>query len=241
LPEGEGKGLYFPPSTKEGYHVIINGRTISVSKITELSRVRAYTVEEGYHWEYSIISEEEAAVDYVLEDCGLIYLEDDVWLEGEIDGQITLAAANLIVSEEEASVWLKGSISYKNVNPLDGFVLVSQHDVLITPDSPEYMDLQGVFIAQTGHFGTNHYSSAWYPSYGKKEELNIYGTIVSNGRVGTQWTSRGRNGHLMAHGYLVIVRERIFMIQNLVIILLLFYPAYPMSLLIKDGKKSVSK
>jgi len=191
FPEGEGKGLYFPPSAEKGYHVIINGRIISVSKITELSRVRAYTEEEGYHWEYSIISEEETAVDYVLEDCGLIYLEDNTWLEGEVEGQITLAVANLIVPEKETNTWLKGNISYKNGSPLDGFVLVSQNDVLITPDSPAYMDLNGIFIAQTGHFGANYYSSSWHPSYSKKEELNIYGTIVSNGRVGTQWTSGG--------------------------------------------------
>ncbi|MEA3452765.1 MAG: hypothetical protein U9Q96_00300 [Patescibacteria group bacterium] len=191
LPEGDGKGLYFPPSDEEGYHVIIDDRTLSVSKITELSRVRAYTEEEGYHWEYSIISEEGAAIEYILEDCGLIYIEDNVWIEGEIGGRMTLAVANLINPEEEVNAWLKGNIEYKYGGNADGFVLISQQDVLISPDSPQYMDLHGIFIAQTGKFGINYYSAAWYPSYGKKEELNIYGTIVSNGRVGTQWTSGG--------------------------------------------------
>ena len=209
LPQGEGQGLYFPPSTEEGYHVIINSRTISVSKITELSRVRAYTEEREYYWEHSIISEEDMAVDYVLEDCGLIYFEDDIWLEGEVGGRITLAVANLIVPEEKASVWLKDNINYKDGSPLDGFVLVSQNNVLITPDSPDYLELDGIYIAQEGHFGRNHYDS-W--NYAKREELNIFGSIVSNGRVGTKWSS----GSTWVSGY----RER----QNIYDPELSYYP-----------------
>jgi len=190
-PEGKGKGLYFPPSNAQGYHVILKGREIEVRKINELSRVYAYSMEEDYHWEYSIVSEEETGINYSLSDCGLIYIEDDVWLEGEVDGKITLAVADLITPGEERDVWLRDDIVYRNGNGADGFVLIGQHNVLITPDSPDYLDLDGVFIAQSGHFGRNHYSSYWYPQYAKKEKLKIYGTIVSNGRVGTKWSSGG--------------------------------------------------
>jgi len=56
------------------------------------------------------------------------------------------------------------------------------------------MSLRGIFIAQNGHFGRNYYTYG-YPSYGhsnaKRNTLNINGTIVSNGRVGTKWTCGG--------------------------------------------------
>jgi len=187
----EDKGLYLPPSEELGYHVILNNRQLIVKKILELSRVRAYNEEMGDFWEYSIISEESVPEYYTLGDCGLVFIEDDIWIEGELSGKLTLISADLIDEEKETNVWLKGNIEYFNGIGADGLVLVGQHNVLITPDSPDYMDLYGVFIAQNGHFGRNHYSLWQYSRYAKKEELTVYGSIVSNGRVGTQWTSGG--------------------------------------------------
>jgi hypothetical protein len=47
-------------------------------------------------------------------------------------------------------------------------------------------------MAQTGHFGRNHYDTtmpnAW-EEYIKRNSLTINGTIVSNGREGTKWVS----------------------------------------------------
>ena len=53
------------------------------------------------------------------------------------------------------------------------------------------MDLNGIFIAQNGRFGINHYPKTWSgPNANiEKELLTINGTIVSNGRVGTKWSS----------------------------------------------------
>lgn len=192
LPEGEGRGLYLPPSGKKGYHVIINGRELSVRKIRELSRVWAYNRQVGsYFWEYSIISEVGSAVNHSLGDCGLIFIEDDVWLEGEVEGNITLAVADLITPGIERNVWLKNDIIYREGGDADGFALISQHNILITPDSPNYLELYGVYIAQLGFFGRSHYHPFWYPAYAKKEELSIFGSIISNGRVGTKWSSGG--------------------------------------------------
>ncbi len=191
FPEGMGKGLYLPPSGKKGYHVILKGREVEVRKIKELTRVMAHGTEKGWHWEYSIISEKGSAINYSLDDCGLIFIEDDVWLEGEVEGKITLVVADLITHGKERNVWLKDDIIYRDGGKPDGFILMSQGNILITPDSPDYLDLQGVFIAQTGFFGRNHYPHTWYPNYARKEKLRIFGTIVSNGRVGTKWSSGG--------------------------------------------------
>lgn len=190
-PLGDGKGLYFPPSDRKGYYVIINGRQLTVSKIRQLSRVWTYSEEEGRHWEYSVISAQDPPAYYSLGDCGLVFFEDNIWIEGTIEGKITLASANLIAAGVETDVWLKSSLVYHQQESGDGLVLVGQHNVLIAPDSPAYMDLHGVFIAQTGHFGRNHYDPWTYHLYAKKEKLTIFGSIVSNGREGTKWTSGG--------------------------------------------------
>ena len=190
LTKDEGKGLYIPPSEELGYYVILNGRELIVSKILELSRVRAYNEEYGNFWEYSIISQTGTPSHYILDACGMVFIEDSIWAEGEVSGKITLISADLIDYKKETNVWLKDNITYLNGFGTDGLVLAGQRNVLITPDSPDYMDIYGIFIAQTGHFGRNHYAS-YYPLYAKKEKLNIYGSIVSNGKVGTKWSSGG--------------------------------------------------
>ena len=48
------------------------------------------------------------------------------------------------------------------------------------------MELRGIFIAQKGRFGRNLYPN------NIKDKLEIYGSIVSNDRVGTQWVSSGQ-------------------------------------------------
>ena len=57
------------------------------------------------------------------------------------------------------------------------------------------MILNGIFAAQLGHFGRNNYAYSNFPSswdsYNKRNSLTINGTIVSNGREGTKWTSNG--------------------------------------------------
>ena len=54
-----GDGLYFPPSGNEGYHIILkSNRSIDVYEIISLNRVRAYDSTQGWHWEYSVINNE---------------------------------------------------------------------------------------------------------------------------------------------------------------------------------------
>ncbi len=196
-PAGQGKGLYLPPSNAYGYHVIINQRQLSVRKVERVSRVYAYDTDLGYFWEDSIIDREGSAVNYNLNDCGLVFIEDNIWLQGTVSGKITMAVADLISPSVTRNIWLKDNITYLNPDNADSLVVIGQNNVLISPDSPNYLDLQGVFVAQTGHFGRNYYSPYSYPSYAKKEQLNIFGSIVSNGRVGTKWTS----GSVWVSGY----------------------------------------
>ena len=199
-----GKGIYLSPSsTGKGYHIILKqDRSIDVYEVTNLSSVCAYDTENGYHCESSVISGENFKGNYPIpSDCGLIFTEDNIWAEGEVNGKIALVSADLINPNKETDVWLVGNITYIHDDNSDGLVLLAQHNNLIGLYVPDNMELDGIYIAQTGHFGRNHYpcwpwwwggscascsscSSERYRSY-----LKIFGSIVSNGRVGTKWSS----------------------------------------------------
>jgi len=189
---------YWPPSrdinpSAEGYHIKLKetgGAEIWI--ITHLSSDWAYNEEEGWHYDSFSISDEYLynTVD-VDPSCPLIFVEDNLWIEGKVAGKMTIVSADLLPSGSETTTILVDDIEYASDGSC-GLGLVSQGSILISPDSPDTMEIRGVFVAQKGHFGRNLY---WGDI---KDNLEVYGSIVSNGRVGTKWSS----GSVIVSGYL---------------------------------------
>ncbi len=190
-----GQGLYFSPSGEDGYHVVFShdqeNSFADVYKITRLGSLWAYNDEVGdFHWEDSVIQSESFFGTYQIpESCGLLFFEDDLWVEGEITGKITLISADLIDPNKETNIWIEGNIEYNHRDGTDGLVLAAQHNNLIGLNVPENLELHGIYIAQNGRFGRNHYPCSWYWPECKRDYLEIFGSVVSNGRVGTKWHS----------------------------------------------------
>jgi len=182
----QSKGIYLGPSlSKKGYHLVFldDGR-LEVREIQSLTGVRGFYYDEEWHYDYFIINKEKKINTFnIPSSCSVIFVEDNVWPEGKISGSITLAVANLIVPNAKTSAILRGNIVYKN-RDTDSFTLIARDNILISPDSPDYMELAGIYIAQRGRFGRNLYQEGLYQY---REKLEIKGSIVSNGRVGTKW------------------------------------------------------
>jgi len=188
LTKNQSQGIYLPPSEEQGYYVILNKGSIEVYKITDLDPIYAYNLEDDWHWEYSVINEKTLLGNYpILSDCSLVFVEDNLWIEGEVQGKLTVVSADLETPNKETNVWLTGDITYDAKDGSDGLVLLAQHNNLIALEVPELTELQGIYIAQTGRFGRNHYDCDDYPADCLKEYLEMFGSVVSNGRVGTQW------------------------------------------------------
>ena len=195
----QSSGVYLPPSNTinsqgKGYHLkFINNGTFEVWLITRLSSTYAYSLEEGWHYDYFTISNEYLYATYsVPPACSVIFVEDNIWPEGEIKGKVSLASANLINPNLDTDVVLMSNLDYTRKDGSDGLALVGERNILIGPQSPEKMEIRGIFVAQKGRFGRNHYPN------NLRDKLEIYGSIISNGRVGTQWVS----GSVISSGYL---------------------------------------
>jgi hypothetical protein len=119
--------------------------------------------------------------------CGLIFVEDNLWIDGVNDRKVTVVAANVTTTGVEPNVMLPGNLTYAATDGTDGLTLIAENNVLITPNSPQNMTLNGVFIAQGGAFGRNLYSCPG--TYEPRGTLTILGTTVSNLRTGTQWVN----------------------------------------------------
>ena len=191
-------GVYLPPAkninaSAKGWHLIFqdNGK-VEARIITDLSCTWAYSLEEDWHYDcFTITSEYTPAT---LPDgrsnpfnvplgCSVIFVEDSLWPEGKINNKITVASANLLESNVKTDIILQNNIDYALKDGSNGLVLIGQRNVLISNNSPNKMEIRGVFIAQNGRFGRNHYQN------NIRDSLEIYGSIISAGRVGTKWVS----------------------------------------------------
>ncbi len=200
-------GRYYPPSkdinpSGLGYHVIFkNDGRFDIKIVTGLEQIKCYSVENGWNevCNEKIVSEVVYQENVVLPSgCGLIFVEDELWIEGIVKGKITIASADLEDEFHDTSVILNGNLDYTALDGSDSLAVITQNNILIPLHSPNQMILRGVFVAQKGHFGRHHYDKNDYPVYYKREKLEMYGSVVSYGRVGTKWSYS--NG-MFASGY----------------------------------------
>ncbi|MEZ4103963.1 MAG: hypothetical protein R3B60_01620 [Candidatus Paceibacterota bacterium] len=189
-------GTYIPPSSTYGYRITFNNNdTITVDEVTNTSQYWGYTSAGGWQLERNVISGTSFVGTYnISSDCPLIFVEDKVWLEGTVNGKVTLAAADVNTAGVDPSIVLNDHITYTSATS-SGLLAIAEEDVLFGLTVPNNLVLNGIFIAQNGRVGRNHYSSAYLPGsldpYVFRNSVTMTGTIVSNGRVGSQWTSGG--------------------------------------------------
>jgi hypothetical protein len=186
-----GGGYYLGPSGRSGYHIIFNADgTFTVRRVNSKENEP-----HGYAWgQYMNILKGTTLVGTypIPSNCPVIYVEDQVWLEGVVNGKVTIAAADVDTSGVDPSIILNNNVMYANAT--SGLLAIGEYDVLIGLVVPNNMTLQGIFMAQLGHFGRNHYETSMpnsWEEYIKRNSLTMHGTIVSNGREGTKWTSNG--------------------------------------------------
>ncbi|GMQ95188.1 MAG: hypothetical protein BMS9Abin13_300 [Patescibacteria group bacterium] len=196
-----GGGVYFQPaggqSNRRGYHAIFKSDgTFDMYKVTNTTRVWGYDSSVGWKREYNIIASETPIGNYdIPASCSLIFVEDKLWIEGVVKGKVTIAAAKVSQPNFDADIILSGDIMYTTADGSDGLTAVAENSVLIPLNSPDDMEIRGILVAQKGHFGRNHYDEDYLPSsldpYVRRNSLNMIGSIVSNGRVGTKWSCGG--------------------------------------------------
>ena len=202
-------GRYFGPSGNQGYLVqFLSNNTFNLSRVTGTRSYWAYNSAENWHTEQGIITASTFIGNFSIPtDCSLIFIEDDVWIEGTLSNRVTLAAADNDSVGVDPTIIINDNITYSGSDA--GLLALAEFNVLVGLDVPSDMDISGIFIAQDGRFGRNFYCDpgvdpngcnrsigdaslpADLQSLALRNSLTMHGTIVSNGRVGTRWTNSG--------------------------------------------------
>jgi hypothetical protein len=200
----QAQGLFFARTSSgnggvsfyKGYHLVFTGgNTVTVYKVTSEynTTIRGAVDGSADTSDYTRIRNETlVGVQPIPPGCPLIYVEDHVWIEGAINGKVTVVAADTAHAGVDPSVMLPNNITYSTTGGTSGLTVIAEKNILITPNSPNTMTLSGIFIAQGGAFGRNLYDCPG--TFEPRGTLTMFGTTVSNKRTGTKWMNGCPNG-----------------------------------------------
>ena len=191
-------GMYYAAASgsvnNRGYHLIFNSNgTVTIYRVSATIGHPSSSSQYGWGTEYSTINTQTLLGTYAIPtSCSLLFFEDRVWIEGTVDGKVTVVAATPNDSSTSPDVYLRGNITYASNDGSDGLTVVAERNVLIPLVVPNLMEIHGVFVAQSGHYGRDYFSTNNLPSqydpYVTRSVLTTVGAVVSNGRTGTAWS-----------------------------------------------------
>lgn len=181
-------GIYLPPSNTNGYSIVFNSAgTVSVYKVTALNTTPTgwdvYNVPHNEDIDYKT-----RALQYTvaIPTNGTIYIEDNVWVEGTVNGRVMLAAAKLpYVASTAPTIYIPNNILYQAKDGTSVLGLLSQKDIIVTYSAPLNLEIDAALISQNGSAQFFYYSPSKI-----KTSISIYGSIMSFG----QWTWTYVNG-----------------------------------------------
>lgn len=192
-------GMYYGPASgsvnNRGYHLIFNSNgTVTIYRVSATIGHPSYSSQYNWGTEYSTISNQTLLGTYTISsDCSLLFFEDRVWIEGTVNGKVTVVAATPDNSSTSPDAYLHDNILYASTDGSDGLTVIAERNVLIPLVVPNVMEIHGVFVAQSGHYGRDYFSTSNLPSqydpYVTRSSLTTVGTVVSNGRTGTAWSN----------------------------------------------------
>lgn len=194
LGQTAGQGIYYANSGSLGYHIVLRTNdTFDIYRVTgqggncgSASSPRENITSQVFLSNRTFPSN------------GVIFIEDKLWLDGQINGaQLTIAAAQIgATSAQEKSVIINNDLEYTNYNGTDKLGVIGQKNVTVgynsegafsgSADSQE-LRIDAAMIAQNGWVRRNYYSSGCGSNY-LRNNITVYGSIATNLRYGFAYT-----------------------------------------------------
>jgi len=183
------QGLYLGESGKEGYHIIFENETFRVFKVLRTDYIEGYSVpgqglgqegKGGCRKRYQLIASEELIDNYNLSNTPIIFAEDYLWVEGVIDGRLTVVAARFPITSNKISIWIPNSLHYAAYDHTDSLGLIAQSSIIFTRDVPDDFKIDGALIAKAGNIMRHGYF--WWCGGAEgavKDKLTINGSLIS--------------------------------------------------------------
>jgi len=192
--DAQASGRYFASSGALGYRVLFRtDDTFDLFRVNQITTTPNNCAEAVTGWGTWSIRSGGAAqtfiANYAIPANGLIFIEDHVWAEGQINSaRVTLAAGRFPDnSATRPNIMVNNNLLYTNYDGQDVLSLISQGNITTGLSSLNTLRIDAALVAQNGRVGRFHYSSNCGTGY-QRNSLTLYGMVASNLRYGFAYT-----------------------------------------------------
>ncbi len=219
--DAKANGFYLAGSGAMGYNVILKtDGTFDLYKVTAWKAAPSGCVinnnatnQAGWGtWsvnsETPINNPSTGINNYPLPANGIIFLEDNVFVEGQINkARVTIAAA--VFPDDpltRKSITVNNNLLYTNHDGQDVISLIAQNNVNVGMYSQDTLTIEAALIAENGRVGryyyypasgSGHTYSANCSPYDTRSKLTLNGMIASNVRYGFAYSGSVNTGYLI--------------------------------------------
>ena len=193
-------GIYLTSSGKEGWYLIFKGDNFDLYKVTSRDCYDGTGQWMGnwknHWWDGTIycydIGNKTFVNNYDIPENGAIFIEDNAWVEGIVDGRVSIAVGRFPVREPYKTLYINNNLFYNEKSSDDVIGLMSQGDIVVPYEAPNTMEINAAMLSQFG--------SIYHPMYSGnlRDSLSIFGSQISY--EGGGWKYVNGWGHVIA-GY----------------------------------------
>lgn len=199
-------GIYYNDSGAEGYLVrFLSDATVNIYRINALmAGVWYYNYEQlpngACKREAEQIQNMTLLGNFGMPNNGLIFIEDDVWVDGIVNGKVTLAAAKFPENPNNyARIRINNNIQYVARDGNHNLGLMAQGDILVPKYAPNTLTIDATLLSQKGHVYYRNYKKCG--SFSIKNSIEIYGGIITNLFWTWTWVTWNGSSWVTVDGY----------------------------------------
>ncbi len=190
-------GIYLAPSGKSGYRLQFKSDgTVDIIRVDAVRTGDVTYVNDQGVWaaDSEQIKTPKLLRNEVLPANGVIFVEDDVWVDGVVNGRVTVAASRLTSTPSRyATILINGNLQYSARDGGDVLGLMAEGDIIIPKHAPNNLIVDAVMLSQNGHVYRRQYDRN-----DRRSSIEVYGGIITN--LNWTWSYVDQWGNV-THGY----------------------------------------
>jgi hypothetical protein len=200
--DAQANGVYYAASGAQGYHITLKTTgKFDIKKVNSLfpapgGCTNAQGEANWGTWSINTTGGAETVVatnvDFPAN--GLIFVEDNLWIDGQINNaRLTIAAATFPdAAATRKNIIVNNNLLYTNYDGTDVLSLMAQNDIIAGLKSADTQEIDGALIAQNGRTGRNYYAAACGAEY-RRSSMTLYGMIGTYQQYGFAWSGTTYN------------------------------------------------
>jgi len=189
--QAQSGGRYLPPSGGLGYHVVLlSTGMMNIYQVNSLMAAPSGCTNSGNQpgWGTWSINTQTLIGSYAIPANGILFLEDNVWVDGVLNGRLTIAAGRFPdVATDRRSITVNQDITYASYGGTNALSLIAQQDINVGLVSDTDLRIDAALIAQNGRVGRFYYGSSCAP-YSARQSITLFGSMMTANRYGFAYT-----------------------------------------------------